>query len=71
MSSQVSRSENVWRIGEDSKLFADMSAVVLTAFTSSCRKDRDTAYELDEKAELEFVEVSVNAPLSAVEGKDG
>ena len=50
------RNENIWRIGEVAKLFTDVSAVVLTAFTSSCRKDRDTARELH-KAGLEFVEV--------------
>ena len=60
------RSENIWRIGEVAKLFANASAVVLTAFISPYRKDRDTARELHKQAELDFIEVLVDAPLSVV-----
>ena len=58
------RNENIRCIDEDAKLFADASAVVLTTFIAPYRKDRDTARELHKKAELNFIEVFVDAPLS-------
>ena len=66
----MSRNENIRRIGEVAKLFADASAVVLTAFISPYRKDRDSARELHKKAGLDFIEVFVDAPLSVVEERD-
>jgi adenylylsulfate kinase len=66
----VSRNENIRRIGEVSKLFADACAITLTAFISPYRKDRDTAREIHEKAGIPFIEVFVDAPLSVVEQRD-
>ncbi|KAI0759833.1 adenylylsulfate kinase [Trametes elegans] len=65
-----SRNENIRRIGEVSKLFADASAIALTAFISPYRADRDLARALHEKAGLAFVEVFVDAPLHVVEQRD-
>ncbi len=53
-----------------SKLFADASAIALTAFISPYRADRAVARELHDKAGLTFIEVFVDAPLSVVEERD-
>ncbi|KAI0074148.1 adenylylsulfate kinase [Panus rudis PR-1116 ss-1] len=65
-----SRNENIRRIGEVSKLFADSCCICCTAFISPYRADRATARELHEKAGLPFIEVYVDAPLSVVEQRD-
>ncbi|KAI6001299.1 adenylylsulfate kinase [Pisolithus albus] len=65
-----SRVENIRRIGEVAKLFSDASCFTITAFISPYRVDRKTVRELHEKANLGFVEVFVDAPLSIVEQRD-
>ncbi|KAM5531645.1 hypothetical protein V8D89_014697 [Ganoderma adspersum] len=67
---EKSRNENIRRIGEVSKLFADSCCITLTAFISPYRADRAVARELHEKAGIAFVEVFVDAPLSVVEQRD-
>ncbi|EPQ57407.1 adenylylsulfate kinase [Gloeophyllum trabeum ATCC 11539] len=67
---EASRNENIRRIGEVSKLFADASCIVLTAFISPYRADRAVARQLHEKAGLSFIEVFVDAPLRVVEQRD-
>ena len=46
---EASRTENIRRIGEVSKLFADASCICCTAFISPYRADRAVARELHEK----------------------
>lgn len=53
-----------------SKLFADAGCVTIAAFISPYRADRDVARELHQKANLPFLEVFVDAPLSVVEQRD-
>jgi len=67
---EQSRNENIRRIGEVSKLFADAGCITITAFISPYRSDRDTARQLHQKANLSFVEVFVDAPLAVVEQRD-
>ncbi|TFK54402.1 adenylylsulfate kinase [Heliocybe sulcata] len=67
---EASRNENIRRIGEVSKLFADSCCIVLTAFISPYRADRAVARQLHEQAGLAFIEVFVDAPLSVVEQRD-
>lgn len=67
---EKSRNENIRRIGEVSKLFADAACICCTAFISPYRADRAVARELHEKAGLGFIEVFVDAPLSVVEQRD-
>ncbi|KAH7927121.1 adenylylsulfate kinase [Leucogyrophana mollusca] len=67
---EKSRVENIRRIGEVSKLFADSACIAVTAFISPYKADRAVARELHEKANLGFVEVFVDAPLSVVEQRD-
>ncbi|KAF8322195.1 adenylylsulfate kinase [Clavulina sp. PMI_390] len=68
--SEADRNENIRRIGEVAKLFADSSALAITSFISPYRADRDFARELHVKAGLPFVEVFVDCPLEVVESRD-
>ena len=62
------REENIRRIGEVAKLFADAGTIVLTAFISPYRTDRDQARALI--AEGRFVEVFVDCALEVCEERD-
>ena len=62
------RTENIRRIGEVSKLFVDAGVVVLSAFVSPLREDRDFVRSLFPKGE--FVEVFVECPLEVCEQRD-
>ncbi len=62
------REENIRRIGEVAKLFADAGTIVMTAFISPYRTDRDQARALI--AEGRFVEVFVDCPLEVCEERD-
>ncbi len=62
------REENIRRIGEVAKLFADAGMIVLTSFISPYRKDRDRARNLLDPGD--FIEVYVNAPLEVCEDRD-
>ena len=67
---EKSRNENIRRIGEVAKLFADSSCITVTAFISPYIADRQLARELHEKANIPFIEVFVDAPLHIVEERD-
>ena len=62
------RVENIRRIGEVSRLFADAGALVVSAFISPYRQDRDRIRGL--MGEGEFVEVFVDTPLEICEARD-
>jgi adenylylsulfate kinase len=62
------REENIRRIGEVSKLFADAGTIAMTAFISPYRADRDKAREL--VPEGRFIEVYVKVPLDVAESRD-
>lgn len=62
------REENIRRIGEVAKLFAESGVITLTAFISPYRKDRDMARRL--LREGEFIEVFVRCPLDICENRD-
>lgn len=62
------RVENIRRIGEVARLFADAGALVVSAFISPYRKDRDRIRGLMGKGE--FVEVFVDTPLEVCEARD-
>ena len=66
--SPADREENIRRIGEVAKLFADAGTIVLTAFISPYRTDRDQARALI--ADGKFVEVFVDCPLEVCEERD-
>ncbi|CAO3669149.1 unnamed protein product [Rhizopus microsporus] len=64
------RTENIRRISEVAKLFADSTTIAITAFISPYRADRDAARALHEAAGIPFIEVFVDAPLDVVESRD-
>lgn len=67
---EADRNENIRRIGEVSKLFADACVISLASFISPYKKDRDGARKLHEDAKLPFIEVYVDVPLSVAEERD-
>ncbi|KAI8333938.1 adenylylsulfate kinase [Chlamydoabsidia padenii] len=64
------RTENIRRISEVAKLFADSTVIAITAFISPYRQDRDTARQLHKEAGIPFIEVFADAPLEVVEQRD-
>ncbi|KAF8637066.1 hypothetical protein AX17_003085 [Amanita inopinata Kibby_2008] len=67
---EESRNENIRRIGEVAKLFADSGCITITAFISPYRMDRSGARQIHIQAAIPFVEVFVDAPLEVVETRD-
>ncbi len=68
--SAADREENIRRIGEVAKLFADSGVIVLSSFISPYRADRDKVRALHEADGLPFIEVYVQASLAAAEERD-
>src|SRR3954452_18395785 len=68
--SATDREENIRRIGEVAKLFADAGAITMTSFISPYRKDRDLVRKLHADGGLGFVEVYVNTPIATCETRD-
>jgi adenylylsulfate kinase len=66
--SHKDRTENIRRITEVANLFADSGSIVLTAFISPYREDRDSAREII--GNEDFIEVFVSADLSVCEERD-
>jgi len=66
--SENDRRENIRRIGEVAKLFVDGGVVVLAAFISPYREDRDRVRALFEEGE--FVEIYVECDLKTCERRD-
>lgn len=66
--SDEDRTENIRRVSEVAKLMVEAGLIVVTAFISPFRADRDAARELF--GEDEFVEVFVDAPLEECEKRD-
>ena len=66
--SEADRTENIRRVGEIAKLFADAGIIVITAFISPFRSDRAAARELFAKGD--FIEVHVDTPLAICEQRD-
>jgi adenylylsulfate kinase len=64
------REENIRRISEVAKLFADAGVITMTSFISPYRKDRDNARQLHEQAGLPFIEVYLATPLEVCEQRD-
>jgi adenylylsulfate kinase len=66
--SDAAREENIRRIGEVAKLFLDAGVVVLTAFVSPFRADRERARALVSAGD--FIEIHCAADLEVCEGRD-
>src|SRR5215468_67269 len=68
--SAADREENIRRIGEVAKLFADGGLIAMTSFISPYRKDRDNVRALHVEGKLPFIEVFVNTPIVTCEQRD-
>jgi adenylylsulfate kinase len=66
--SNEDRVENIRRVGEVAKLMVDAGLVVLTAFISPFRAERDMVRQL--VADGEFIEVFLDTPLDVCETRD-
>jgi bifunctional enzyme CysN/CysC len=64
------RDENVRRVSEVARLFADAGVVALVPLISPYRAGRDRARAVHDRAELPFVEVFVDTPLEECERRD-
>ena len=65
---EADRIENIRRVGEVAKLMTDAGLIVLTAFISPFRAERDMVRRM--MAEGEFIEIFVDTPLSEAEARD-
>ncbi|WP_088311244.1 sulfate adenylyltransferase subunit CysN [Novosphingobium sp. B 225] len=65
---EADRIENIRRVGEVAKLMADAGLIVLTAFISPFRAERDMVRAM--LPEGEFVEIHVDTPLAVAEARD-
>jgi len=71
--SAADREENIRRIGEVARLFADAGLFALTSFISPYRKDRDAArkiHEANKTGAIPFVEVFLDTPIATCEQRD-
>ena len=65
---QADRVENIRRIGEVAKLMTDAGLIVLTAFISPFRAERQMVRDM--MAPGEFIEIFVDTPLAEAEARD-
>ncbi|KAE8364219.1 Adenylylsulfate kinase-domain-containing protein [Aspergillus caelatus] len=74
--SEKDRNENIRRIGEVAKLFADSATIAITSFISPYIADRQIARDLHEvptpgeETGLPFIEVFVDVPVEVAEKRD-
>jgi adenylylsulfate kinase len=64
------RAENIRRIGEVAKLFADAGVITVTSFISPYRADRDLVRKLHDDAKIPFIEIHVSCPIEEAEKRD-
>ena len=65
---ETDRIENIRRVGEVAKLMADAGLIVLTAFISPFRAERDMVRKM--LPDGEFIEIFVDTPLDVAEARD-
>jgi bifunctional enzyme CysN/CysC len=68
--SQEDRAENVRRVGEVAKLFADLGVVAVVSLISPYREGRDRVRAAHEAAGLPFLEVFMDTPLDICSARD-
>jgi adenylylsulfate kinase len=64
------RTENIRRIGEVAKLFADAGMLTITSFISPYIADRDLVRKIHDEAKVPFLEVFVDCPIEEAEKRD-
>jgi bifunctional enzyme CysN/CysC len=65
---EADRIENIRRVGEVAKLMTDAGLIVLTAFISPFRAEREMVRKM--LPEGEFIEIFVDTPLEVAEARD-
>ena len=65
---ETDRIENIRRIGEVAKLMTDAGLIVLTAFISPFRAERQMVRDM--MGDAEFIEIFVDTPLEVAEKRD-
>ena len=65
---EADRIENIRRVGEVARLMADAGLIVITAFISPFRADRELVRAM--LPEGEFIEVFIDTPLAEAEARD-
>jgi adenylylsulfate kinase len=68
--SAADREENIRRIGEVARLFADCGVLTMTSFISPYRKDRDLVRAVHADSGLPFLEIHVATPIETCEQRD-
>lgn len=68
--SKKDREENIRRVAEVAKLFADAGQICLCSFVSPFTEDRELARKIHRDSDLPFFEVFVDTPLSVCEERD-
>lgn len=68
--SKEDREENVRRVAEVARLFADAGIITLCSFVSPFAADRKMAREIHKNADLPFFEIFVEASLQVCESRD-
>ncbi|OYV38686.1 MAG: adenylyl-sulfate kinase [Rhodospirillales bacterium 20-64-7] len=66
--SQADRVENIRRVGEVAKLMTDAGLIVITAFISPFRAERQMVRDM--MAPGEFIEIFIDTPLAEAEARD-
>jgi len=65
------RTENIRRVGEVARLFADAGVVAVVPVISPYRADRDRVRAIHHEASVPFLEVWVDTPLDVCESRAG
>jgi bifunctional enzyme CysN/CysC len=68
--SAADRTENIRRVGEVARLFAESGTIAIVSLISPYRADRDRARDTHTTAGIPFVEVFVDTPLEVCEARD-
>ena len=68
--SRGDRAENIRRVGEVAKLFADSGCIAIAAFISPYVVDRENVRRLHKDADLPFLEVFVDCPIGECMRRD-
>ncbi|KOX68057.1 Bifunctional 3'-phosphoadenosine 5'-phosphosulfate synthase [Melipona quadrifasciata] len=68
--SKEDRKENIRRVAEVAKLFADSGQICLCSFVSPFEEDRQMARQIHKMSDLPFFEVFVDTPLNVCEARD-
>lgn len=68
--SKEDRTENIRRVAEVAKLFADSGQICLCSFVSPFEEDRRMARRVHKDFDLPFFEIFIDTPLNVCEARD-